>query len=241
MMKKTIMATVTTMENIHMHCAAYLIALSADPRVQIILTRGRPVDYARNQAVRVMLSHPEFTHLFMIDSDMELRDDSLDKLLALDAPIATGCYPALMGADLLWALGQKSADGHYYLLEWFDDASVPFEVDCGGAGCLLIKREVFEKTPWPWFSWQEDRNGKQISEDIYFFMQCNKFGYRAKVEPKVFCKHFKETDILPLMRANNLYRMECARKEGVTANYQSYEATVIKQEAMKKANEDKTS
>jgi len=136
----------------------------------------------------------------MVDSDTEPPLDSLEMLLALDAPLACGCYPVLMGAGLRWAIANKDGDGRYRLLERLDSTTEPFEADAGGAGCLLIRRDVFEMVKWPWFRWVEHRDGGQMSEDIYLFRKCNKAGLRVVVEPGVICNHYKTINLTALLR-----------------------------------------
>ena len=53
---------------------------------------AQPVDHARNLCVRHFLAGT-WTHLFFVDSDIELPDDALLRLLAADVPIASGLYP----------------------------------------------------------------------------------------------------------------------------------------------------
>lgn len=184
---------------IHENVAVVAAHLATYKNVVFMAARGRPVDYTRNGIIQQFLILPEFTHLFLLDSDTEPPLDCIDKLLALDVPIASGCYPVLMQAGLRWALANKDNDGRYRLLEWLQDE--PFEVDAGGAGCLLVARDVFDKVKWPWFQWVNNEDGSQVSEDIYFFRKCNENGLRITVEPTVICNHHKEINLTSLMRA----------------------------------------
>lgn len=179
----------------------YAAYLSHRPDVAYLGSEGRPADYARNNLVRLFLRMPsEFMHLFILDSDVVPPPDGLDKLLALLVPIATGCYPVLMQSGLRWALANKDDNQLYRLLDRLPSGIDPFEVDAGGAGCLLIRRDVFEKIKWPWFKWLEKKDGSQISEDIAFFRKANKASLRVTVEPTVICDHYKKTNLTRLMK-----------------------------------------
>jgi hypothetical protein len=160
---------------------------------------GRPVDFVRNSFIRIVKAG-DFSHLFFLDSDTEPPLDAIERLLALNVPLATGCYPVWMQHGLRWALANKDEDRRYRLLKWLPSLTEPFEVDAGGAGCLLIRRDVFDKVNWPWFKWVEFEDGSQESEDIHFFRKCNEAGLRVTVDPQVICNHFKKLNITDLMR-----------------------------------------
>jgi hypothetical protein len=196
-----VLAGVPTRGGVHEMTTAFMAHLARRADVCPVLVKGRPEDFVRNNLVRTVLAAPATTHLFIMDSDTEPPRDVLDRLLALDVPIASGCYPLLMRNGLRWSLANKDSDGRYRLLEWLPSDEQPFEVDAGGAGCLLITREVFEKIKWPWFHWIERKDGSQLSEDIYFFRKCNRAGLRVLVDPQVVCNHYKTINLTALMRA----------------------------------------
>jgi len=194
-----ILLAIPTLGSLHERTSAAATVISRRLDVDYITVTGRPVDYVRNGILRMFLSK-DFTHLMLLDSDVEPPLDCIERLLALDVPLATGCYPVMMHQGLRWALANKDADQHYRLLARLESDSQPFEVDAGGAGCILIRRDVFDKVAWPWFKWVENEDGSQTSEDIYFFQKCNEVGLRMMVEPTVICNHFKEINITDLMR-----------------------------------------
>ena len=191
---------IPTRSQLSCETSAYMAALSRRPDVSPMPVAGRPEDFCRNGLVRIFLSQPNLTHLFMLDSDIGPPLDALDRLLALDAPLAAGRYSLLMGAGLRWSVSNCSG-GKYRLMSELPSYTEPFECDGGGAGCLLIRRDVFDKVKWPWFKWIENADGSQTSEDIYFFKKANLKGYRLKVDPAVICNHYKETNITALMLA----------------------------------------
>ena len=196
--KANILLNVQTAQVVHAVAAMALAHYAKRDDITPLIMKGRPLDYMRNRLFVYFKEHPEYTHLFMIDSDESVPLDAVDKLLALDAIVATGCYPALAKDGLRWALANKDNDGHYRLLKRLNASCGPFDVDAGGAGCLLVRRDVFGHVDWPWFRWVEYEDGNQMSEDIYFFSKLNDVGIRARVDPTVLCSHYKEVDLLPL-------------------------------------------
>ena len=198
-MAKVLLA-IPTSGGIHERTSAVAARLDARPDVEYITASGRPVDFVRNSVIRIFLKQPEFTHLFLLDSDTEPPLDCIERLLALTAPLAGGCYPVIMQKGLRWALMNADNDRRYWLLERLLFLFEPFEVDAGGAGCLLIRRDVFDKVKWPWFKWIEREDGTQESEDIHFFRKCNETGLRVMIDPQVICNHFKTVNITDLMR-----------------------------------------
>jgi GT2 family glycosyltransferase len=214
-MAKILIAT-PTHGGLHERCAVWRESIAHRYRDRLkfadlndcgIIAQGRPVDFVRNSFIRIFLAG-DFTHLFLLDSDTEPPLDCIERLLALDSPLAGGCYPVLMMQGLRWALLNEDSNRLYRLLEWLPSKDEPFEVDAGGAGCLLIRRDVFDKVKWPWFKWVEFGDGTQESEDIFFFRKCNEAGLRVRIDPSVICNHFKKLNITDLMRMKISVRKE---------------------------------
>jgi len=198
MAKARVLLAVPTAGGMSEYTSVVCSRLAQRDDVTYVTATGRPADYVRNCVVRRALAS-DFSHVFLIDSDIEPPLDCLDRLLALDAPLATGRYGLLMADGLRWSVSQKDADGRYRLLAGLPSIKQPFAAGAAGAGCLLIRRDVVETVPWKWFHWVESRDGSQVSEDIFFFRKAGRFGYRVMVEPRVICRHRKQIDITSLL------------------------------------------
>ena len=74
-----------------------------------------------------------YTHIFMVEDDMILPDETLSSMLIMDAPVVTMDYPV-----------SKEGQGAV-----FKDKSG--RVVFTGTGCLLVKREVFDELKAPYF------------------------------------------------------------------------------------------
>lgn len=149
--------------------------------IKVYRSDNLPIPLGHASLVEEALSEG-VTHIWMIEEDNPPLLDALDKLLAANADIACidygvngwGCVTRNPQGEILWC----------------------------GLGCTLIKREVFEKVPKPWFrvdktlrlndwTWQdlpeEYIKTKQYgSLDIWFFTQARKNGFSiTQVEGEV--------------------------------------------------------
>ena len=147
---------------------------------------------AENQLVVDFLAHPALTHLFMTEMDMILPDDCLPRLLAHDRDMMSGVYflraqvPEALGRPCLYKRPHASVmgDNEYAQspVSIFPTAE-PFEVDCAGVGCVLIKRRVLETLPYPWF----DLSAKRFGSDMYFYKHAKDHGFQLWADPLVQC------------------------------------------------------
>ncbi len=154
-----------------------------------------PVDRARNQIVEEFLANPEATHLFFVDADTIPPQDALLKLLRHNQPIVSGLTP-IIECD--------PATGESYR-KWNcvggDDKHLQpntgiHRVRGAGGSCIMIKREVFEKMPAPWYSFlHRDDTGKKVfvSEDLHFIARAMGLGIPAYCDTSVVAKHYKST------------------------------------------------
>jgi GT2 family glycosyltransferase len=188
-----ILIAVPTTGSVHYKTAAALTCLASEDRTAVIFGCARPHDHARNQLVRVFLANPELTHLLFIDSDVEPPLNIVERLLALDAPVASGCVRILNPEGPVWTLANRDADGKYNLLS--DLPTQTTDVDACGGGCLMIRRDVLEAMSPPWFLWVERPDGSQLGEDIYFCQQLIAAGLRVRVNPALKCIHHKTIPI----------------------------------------------
>ena len=56
------------------------------------------------------------------------------------------------------------------------------EVTAIGCGVMLVKREVFENTPRPWFWFEQIPGGKLLGEDVYFCVKAQDAGYKTYLD-----------------------------------------------------------
>jgi len=170
---------------------------------------AEPIDHARNLCVRHLLAGA-WTHILFVDRDIELPDDALLRLLAADAPIASGLYPRhLVGEGL--CLSAAIATGPQEVRFITERPTAAAEADVTGLGCCLIRRDVLEALDAPWFRFELRADGALIGEDVAFFLRVReRLGIRPLVVPEVLCSHHREVDLGSLwLRAENAARTAC--------------------------------
>lgn len=166
-----------------------------------------PVEYARNECVREFLKDPFYKRLYFIDADMNPPPNWLD-LLDHDEPIVSGM-------TYIWMGGRPDERGFYLppmmkinafdYRPGFEDfiSRIPspdnqqFYCDAAGASCMVIRRDVLEAMPEPWFRTIRDPYGKGLrGEDLDFCKRAKELlDVRVLYIPKVTFGHIKRTDL----------------------------------------------
>lgn len=144
---------------------------------------------AQNQLILRTLE-VDFSHLWLIQADVEVPVDAGQRLLALNVDIAQGVVPrhddhnALIAGFLdeqakVWYLPRNAVEGQI-LTGWV----------FAGLSCTLIARRVLEAGIR--FKYQPG-----IGEDILFMFDAQKAGFVAKVDGRVLCGHLPEHPLEP--------------------------------------------
>lgn len=197
-MKRTkVMLGLPTMGSLHTHLVLVILSWmhSMTKRNDMSLTiyptvAVQPVDNARNEIVRTFLEG-DSTHLLFIDSDTVPPLDAIDKLLALDAPIATAITPIVDYDE-----DQKIFYRKWNVVDMNDKHVAPntgiVEAKGAGSSCILIRRDVFEKMESPWyrFLYQGDLI---MSEDTHFTAKARALGFKTIADTSIICQHAKVT------------------------------------------------
>ena len=205
MKKPKILIGLPTMSSIHIMLAVQIMAWIAeayrgsDFELMVYPTVAvQPVDNARNEIVREFLK-TDCTHLLFIDSDTLPPRDAIKKLLDINQPIVSAITPIV-------EIDEKTKEPwRKWNCVGMDDNHVQpntgvVPIKGAGSSCILIKREVFNKIPEPWYRFRyEDDNGKKqfmgqpliISEDIHFIMQAVSRGIPAFCDTSIICGHNK--------------------------------------------------
>jgi hypothetical protein len=148
---------------------------------------------AENALAEAFLNaHPRLTHIFMTECDMILPHDAIIKLLEVDQPVVSGVYFLRKGRgqSCLYVKTYTTKDNPYvHSPVSLFPTDRPFMLDpkghggCPGLGCVLIRREVFERVPKPWFDLKENYYGS----DMYFWTKVRDAGFDVWVNPAVQC------------------------------------------------------
>lgn len=144
------------------------------------------VDYARNALFKFMLEH-DFTHLWMIDDDMQFDDPFiLKKMLEADKDVLCLPYP-----DRKTGKGTKVYDDKYNELE----VNELMKVDYAGFGCILIQRVVIESLVKEYLFPCEFKTGEiegrkmVMGEDIIFCYRARQHGFEVWTMPGIKLGH----------------------------------------------------
>jgi len=155
-----------------------------------IFPSGMPFDHARNHAAQLMLEQG-FQYLFFVDDDVIVPPNAYEILKSDNLDIVSGMYYRRNEPLAPVAIVKYAQGGQGWLPQWKLGEIIP--VYYTGAGCLLIKRKVFETMPYPWFEWYCDRRDlpeiERTSEDFTFCRKLEKYGIVPYVDTRVQCKH----------------------------------------------------
>jgi hypothetical protein len=194
-----------------------------------LLVKGKPVEEARNLLAQKALEM-NAKYLFFIDDDTIAPPNSLQRLIYVldNAPdiAAIGgvyCTKADVPAPVVFrGMGKGSF--------WNWKKGDIFEVTGIGAGCLLIRTEIFHKLTYPWFkfdtelSYDHGKPSSSVSEDIYFCNAVRAAGYKVFAHGGILCDHYDPKtnkmvrmpeDSYP-MREGNANLLQCSYMEQAT-------------------------
>ena len=171
------------------------------------------LDNRRNEMIDIALRGGA-THLLFLDTDQTFPYDVFLRLWRNNKPIVAGLYflktPPYNPVLFHRSIDKYEKEGKYSIMEDYQKNSLITEavskadskvhpIQMTGVGCLLIKREVFEKLKEPpYFKFKEcyDKNGKWINtrfatEDTYFFERIiDETDYKIHIDTSCKCGHF---------------------------------------------------
>lgn len=131
-----------------------------------------------------------YDYVLMVDSDMILPEDALQKLCEIPGDVILGCYPkkgTKDGCVELFKLGHKDFEEFWYYNELPEEPRLP--VMGGGFGCAFINVNLFFDLPYPWFKYVVYDNDSVLSEDLYFCDLARKFKKKIFADTRIRCGH----------------------------------------------------
>ena len=184
---------------VHLECFKSLMAM-IKPSTWTFYDSPRGGDIAEKREFQAEKAMKDgMTHLLYLDADMVFPQSTIPRLLDamnkgadLAGILSYRGYPPY--DPLIWkkdGLGMMIAGEDYQ----FGDL---VEAGATGAGCLMVKKNVFESLPRPWFQVIEETvEGKTIrkGEDIYFTRKAVGAGFSLKVVTEVDTQHLREIGI----------------------------------------------
>ena len=167
--------------------ALRLLEIPGD-QYSVLYVEGADVAYARNLLTERAMGVADY--IMFLDDDVLPPMNTITKLLAHDKDIVSGLYFSRQEPHFPQIyLKNKEDSQRYDCVENYEKDKL-IEIDACGAGCMLIKSEVFKKIKKPYF-WYipagEDTLRK--GEDIYFCEKAKEAGYQIYADTSIICKH----------------------------------------------------
>ena len=148
--------------------------------IKIVNRRGSLIVSSREEMV-VSSLRDGATHVLFLDSDMNFPEDALHRLFSRNEAFVAAnyvqrCLPTRPNAVSVLGMAKPTDE----------DSTGIEEVHSVGFGCCLIRTEVFDAMPRPWFDtyWFTNDDGETnfIGEDVYFCHKARHAGYKTYID-----------------------------------------------------------
>jgi hypothetical protein len=154
------------------------------------VSRGTPIDMARNEIVRSALD-AKAEWVFFLDTDVICPPDTIARLMSHNLPIVTGVYYT-RAPPIEPAIWHEVKPSGKRAINFTSGQMV--ECDFIGMGCCLIHTSVFKNLKKPYFEWtlsfEDTENiGVGRSEDFEFCKRVRERGYKIWADTSISCRH----------------------------------------------------
>jgi hypothetical protein len=153
---------------------------------------GEPFSLYRDKFARWFIEAGG-AHALLLEDHVVPPEDVLDRLLRIDAPVVTAVYPR-------WVDGRFTTNAQAVSDRGWSDR-VParvFPVRRCALGCVLIRREVFERVAAPWF-FATMEGDRFIEDDEWFCAAVRRARMPILCDGTTVCTAVKQgTDLLSL-------------------------------------------
>ena len=183
-----ILIAVPTFETIAPECFKAIYELKGDG-LSFEFVKGYDCAKARNEIVKKALDGG-FAYVLMVDSDVVIPEDTLEKLMDPPTDICFGVYPRKNRPfeTELFKDGTFDFKNRYSATELDGIDSDRIQIKGGGFGCALIKTDVFREINYPWFEFLSYDNNTFLSEDLNFCLKAS-VRYQIMADLRVRCGH----------------------------------------------------
>lgn len=155
----------------------------------------KPIDQARNALVKHAIN-AKAKYIWFLDDDVQCPPNVVRRLMYDleqaddDVAVAMGIYPSkeIPAEPMIF-----NGDGVGAFWKW--KKGEVFEVSGGGTGCMMIKTEIFQHIPEPWFKTVDEPathevNKNVMTDDLYFCRKVREAGYKLIADGNVLCVHY---------------------------------------------------
>jgi hypothetical protein len=181
--RPSIMIAVPAMEMVNAEFAQHLAMAAANLvangiRINCAFNIGSVITIARRNLVDIFLKS-DFDYIWWVDSDMKFPVDAPMKLLARQKDIVGVNYRRRRFPNANFT-GMMGGAGQFTEFQTTDNSPSMELIDVLPHGCVLVKREVYEKIPHPHYLQEYiPELNLEIGEDIFFCQQAQKAGYQV--------------------------------------------------------------
>lgn len=144
----------------------------------------------------------DYDYIMWIDSDQVFNPQQFERVLSHDKDIMCGLYLMQNGRQFTavekWDDDYYRKNGTFQFMQPEDikDKKEILEVEYSGMGFMLVKKGVYEKLAYPYFSPITYDFGNDVkefmSEDVSFCRRAKKAGFKIYVDPQVVVGHEKK-------------------------------------------------
>ena len=141
----------------------------------ILANKGYTIAENRNY-LAVQAIKGGYDYLLMVDDDMTFPPETLERLLSYDKDIV--------------GVNSHPTAGESLTYEPIGEAGDLIECSKVGTGIILIKTEIFNKIPRPWFSFKTSELGNTLNgEDWIFCLRAREAGFGVWVDTTLSIGH----------------------------------------------------
>lgn len=169
--------------------------------VLLDITYGYEIDAERNCIAQNAIDGG-YDYVLMVDSDVVLPSDALRNLLDPQTDIVLGQYRERRRINntekKCTCLNRFGKDRNFndedaISVEEFNSMREQglnrIEIHGGGCGCILISTNALKQMEKPWFNFITYPDGSCLSEDLYFCLEAQRFGFKVYADTRVQCGH----------------------------------------------------
>ena len=133
-------------------------------------TQAKPHDACRNIIVNTFL-RSDLKWLLMIDSDV-VPLTKVHEMCLNNLPVCSAHVSTCKGLEVIPVGMTKSEGGGYHHdFKHSNPEGAPHRVDAVGTGCIMIRRDVFDKLDKPYFKFIYDSEGLLINGEDFDFSE----------------------------------------------------------------------
>ena len=184
-----ILIAVPTFDGICPETFKSIYNLQSEHGLEFEFFKGYDCAIARNNIVQYALDGL-YDYVLMVDSDVVIEWDTLNKMLEYPTDICLGFCPKKNTSDKSTCIikpGTVNYEDNYHYDEIPKKDRIP--VKGGGFACALISRRVLTTLSYPWFKYVVYNNHTFLSEDYYFCSHANANGFKIEADTRVRCGH----------------------------------------------------